>query len=174
MLLHVRCVILFLCVLSAATIAEAQDPFRQVIDVDSWGAPDGIGKGDHPQCFVWQDQQGWHVHTDTGGKRHEFNITIETVGGRVLSLENFSALDGKKKGKRQQDRGKISEDRRTITAKFVTSIKTDGIDFTVDANTSVLRFRLLVNGEERPQWIALGAGKVSPQTAAFALAKRKK
>lgn len=96
---------------------------------------------------------------------------IETVGGRVLQLTNVSGLEGKKK--KGKDRGRLSADQRTIKATFHTSIKTDGVDFTVDNNTSLVRFRLLVNGEERPNMIALGANKNAPPTAVFALAKKK-
>lgn len=169
-----RVALILVAACAVSSTARAQDPFQKVLEVDSWGAPEGIGRSDHPQYFVWQDEQGWHVHTDTSGQRQEFNITIETVGGRVLRLENISGLEGKKKKNKGKDHGKLSADRRTIKATFVTSIKTDGIDFTVDANTSVLRFRLLVNGEERPKSIALGANKIVPKTAAFALSKQKK
>jgi hypothetical protein len=91
-------------------------------------------------------------------------------------LENFSGLEGRKqKGKGPTtDGGKIGPDKRTIKARFVTSVKTDGIDFTVDANTSTVCFNLRINGEERPQWIGLGANKNVPPSAAFALARKKK
>jgi hypothetical protein len=158
---------------ATSSVAFSDDRFRQILEIDSWGAPQGIGRTDHPQYFVWQDKQGWHVHTDTGGKLHKFNITIETVGGRVVELSNISGLEGKKK-KNRKDHGKLSEDRRTVKATFTTSVLTDGIDFTVDANTSAVRFELLINGEERAEWIALGANNSQPKQAAFALAKEKK
>jgi hypothetical protein len=152
--------------------ARADDRAGQVIDVDSWGTPAGIGRADHPQYFVWQDEQGWHVRTDTAGKRQEFNIEIETVGTHLETGELLGAGRTEKTGP-TTDGGRIGPARRTIKARFVTSVKTDGIDFTVDANTKEVRFQLLINGEERPQWIALGANQAHPPSAAFALANKK-
>lgn len=170
-------IVLVLCMVMMATrSAQGDDRFRKVIDIDSWGAPRGIGSSERPQYFVWQDEQGWHVRTDTAGRQHEFDIEIQTVGGRILKLENFSGLEGRRRrGQRgRTDRGRISSDKRGIKARFVTSVKTDGIDFTVDANTTTVCFRLLIHGEERPNCIAVGANKVEPPSAVFALARQKK
>jgi hypothetical protein len=169
--LSVRCIPIAVSILSAVSLAYADDRANKALEIDSWGRPEGIGTSERPQYFVWQDEQGWHVHTDTGGKLQKFTILIETVGGRVLKFTNLSGLEGKK-FKNSQDRGVLSADKRTIRATFFTSVKTDAIDFTVDNNTSLIRFRLLINGEERPRAITIGAQKSSPPAAVFGLAKK--
>jgi hypothetical protein len=127
-----------------------------VIAVNPVGEPKGLTKGNAIRYFLWYDAKGWHLQTDTGGKRHVFNGTITVVGGKVTAIYGFENLEAGKK-KKNTDLGVINKARNQITFKFATSKKRDGFSFQVDEAAKEIRFQLLIDGRLAPDRVLIGA-----------------
>jgi hypothetical protein len=137
-----------------------------LIKVNPVGQP-AMG-GDSARYFLWYDAEGWHLRTDTGGKRRAFTGMIDVAGGKVTSIFGFENLEAKKK-KKKADVGIVNKAKDKITFKFATKSRRDGFDFQVNEAAQSLRFKLMIDGSEQPARVIIGAAGQPAPTAGFSL-----
>jgi hypothetical protein len=133
----------------------------QLVEIKAQGRPKTSPRG--PHYLVWYDNQGeWHVRTDAQNKAQKFTGTIEVEGGRFTKVTDFESLEpkgaggkGKKKKNLNRDIGRATETQ--ITFRFETSDKGDGFGFRVSDKATKVRFKLLIDGDLRPQQVAIGS-----------------
>lgn len=147
------------------TLTSADDP---VIKVNPHGKPNALSKGDARRYGVWYDAEGWHLRTDTAGKKHEFTGLIDVIGGKVTAITNFDNLETGKKEQRS-DSGMINETKDQISFKFHTGKKRDGFDFQVDGSAKEIRFTLLIDGQAYPDRILIGSASQPAPAKIFTL-----
>ena len=129
---------------------------ESVIDVNPSGRPKSIAKGQAVRYFLWHDSDGWHLQSDSGGRKHAFSGTVEVIGGKVTKISDFDNLEPERK-KKNRDLGFLNEAKNEIKFKFATSKARDGFDFQVDESATQIRFRLLIDGKALPQRVLIGA-----------------
>ena len=152
----------------AAAVAEDE---AAVIKVNPVGEPKELGAGEGIRYFLWYDAAGWHLRTDSGGRKHDFTGLIKVAGGKVTRIANFGNLETGKK-KKKMDLGILSKDKTEITFKFTTSKRHDGFDFQVDDAASAIKFQLMIDGGAKPGRVLIGAsGQPAPEEV-FALPAR--
>ncbi len=145
--------------LLAPTLTAEDAP---LVAVDPVGKPITLLKGNAIRYFLWNDAHGWHLRSDSNGKRHVFSGSIDIVGGKLTKISNFENLEAGAKP-RFADRGKFNKAKTQITFKFTTSIKRDGFDFQVDESAKQVRFKLKIDGKLRPRRVLIGAaGQPAP------------
>lgn len=148
-----RLPLFFGLLLALAGQVAAQEP--PVITVNPVGEPIGLTRGNAVRYFLWYDAEGWHLRTDSGGKRHAFQGTVDVVGGKVAAITGFEDLEAGP-NKRKADVGYLNRAQNQISFKFSTSKRRDGFDFQTDGDATELRFKLLIDGKSLPQRILIG------------------
>jgi hypothetical protein len=162
--------VVYLLTLVAVTVfwganhSAADETEFKPFEVQSYGKPKNYAKARGLHYYVWKDEEGWHLRAQSGAKVHSFSGAIEVVGGKFSKVANFEALETSGK---QADQGKVSE--RRITFNFKTKGNMDGFDFRVSPESQQLRFRLLIDGDARPEQIMIGANAQPAPTSTFAL-----
>ena len=92
---------LFATVLIAAGLsygqAQAQAPSPPPnLTVEHEGRPTRYEERvDRPLYFLWHDENGWHVHSRTGGRRQIFDGEIKVAGGKIFELKGIGGLEKK-------------------------------------------------------------------------------
>lgn len=153
-------------VLSTAitTIAAAQPTSPPTITFDVEGRPPKYdGKPGGPHFFLWHDADGWHLHSRTAGKPHNFAGVVKVAGGRIYELKGIGGLEKK------TDFGAINRLENTVTFKFKSRAPGDGFDFKVDGRATRLDFEITVDGYGRPESILIGANGKSPPSHRFSV-----
>ena len=153
-------VVILVSFVHTSPILSAED--EPTIEVNAFGEPPALSKGNAIRYFLWYDAAGWHLQTDTAGKAHEFTGLIDVVGGKVTSISDFENLEAGKK-KKKSDVGMVNQAKNQITFKFTTSKKRDGFDFQVDDSAKQIRLKLLIDGKASPDRVVIGAaGQPAP------------
>jgi len=145
---------------------SASTAFAQTVDIKAHGRPQKTPKSAHYE--VWHDSEGWHVLSDTAGKGHRFEGTIQVEGGKFFGVSNFESLERAKKGKRP-DVGRVSDNKKQITFNFMTGEKADQFSFKVSADATTVKFRLLIDGNPTPERVFIGEGSQPAPGAVFDL-----
>jgi hypothetical protein len=160
---------LSLCaVLASLAVAAAAEEKEAVIKVNPIGEPKSLGEGDGIRYFLWYDAAGWHLRTDSGGRKHDFTGLIKVVGGKVTRIANFGNLETGKK-KKKADLGILSKGKDEITFKFTTSKRHDGFDFQVDDAATSIKFQLMIEGGVKPGRVLIGAAGQPASDEVFSL-----
>jgi hypothetical protein len=156
-------VLVLVCYLTSG--APAAPPANAVIDAaKAEGRPPGADeKLKRPRYFLWHDAEGWHLHSRTGGKGHEFAGTVRVAGGKIYELRGIGGLEKKK------DFGAINSAGNAVQFKFRTSAPGDGLDFKVSADVTRLDFDLKLDGYGHAQQIGIGAKGERPESATFTI-----
>jgi hypothetical protein len=134
-------------------------------EVKSYGKPTNYAKAKGLHFYLWNDEEGWHLRAQSGMKVHVFSGTIEVVGGKISKVGNFESLETS--GKKGADQAKVSE--RKINFNFKTKGNMDGFDFQVSPEALQLKFRLLIDGDSRPELILIGTNSQPAPWANFVL-----
>jgi hypothetical protein len=148
-----------LLLLSAATVFSSLSVLAQdepVIKVNPVGEPKSLTRGNAVRYLVWYDAEGWHLRTDSGGKPHVFNGSINVVGGKVIAINQFENMEAAPKKKKRADLGVLNKAKNQITFKFTTSKKRDGFDFQLDESAKEIQLKLLIDGKPMPDRILIG------------------
>ena len=149
----------------SALVVIAATAVAQVVEIKAYGRPKNAGHNRGPHYAVWYDEEGWHVRSETADKTHRFEGTIEVEGGKiakVLNFESFETSKKKKKGNRP-DYGRVTDKR--IQFHMTTADKGDGFGFRVSDATTKVRFRLLIDGDVRPDRVSTSAPPANPPPA---------
>jgi hypothetical protein len=150
-----------LVLLAGAVSVEAV----QMQTVNPVGRPRGFQAGATARFGVWNDGQGWHIHTTTAERRRRFQGSVEVIGGRFTSVTPQRLEETG----HARDFWGLDPSRRILTIDFTTMGGTDGILFQVSPRSTGLRFDLSVDGRGDPQLIHIGRNATRPATSRFTL-----
>jgi hypothetical protein len=123
------------------------------------GQPEGFKAGVNHRYFVWHDREGWHLRTTTARERHRFHGEVVPDEGSIQDLRTFRRERG--------DWVTLGPNGSKVLFDLSTDEGLDGFDFRSNAQT--LRFRLLMDGKERPELIFVGLTGNNPPAVPFAI-----
>jgi hypothetical protein len=119
-------------------------------------SPDGqptLGAANQPAFSLWRDTSGWHIHSSSDAKAHEFEISVypeQPIGQGQM----FSA------GQTEQ----------ATTAVGYNSSAAMDTAVPVQAGSCALRFLLTIDHRDMPGFVYIGAKGVHPSRQPFTLA----
>lgn len=111
--------------------------------------------------YLWEDAQGWHVITVSGGEGRSFSGEIKVTNGvieemrprdRVMRDEDITLLDA-----------------HTITFSYQTARDLLGFDFRNRGETPCVIFDLRIDSRAVKRNIFLGGGKLMPAQVPFSI-----
>jgi len=164
-------VLVFVLAGSAARPEEKGEAGASVLPIDSGGRPVlGSKKAQGPRYLIWHADGKWHLRTRSSAEIFTFRGTITVRDGKVSKIENYEDLEGRKRGKKPQDVGKLNAMRDRIAFEFRTSTAEDGFDFTLGPNATALEFDLKIDDEPAPEKVFVGRKASNPPKGKFLLA----
>jgi hypothetical protein len=113
--------------------------------------------------YLWEDAEGWHVITVSGGQGRSFSGEIKVTNGvieevrprdRVMRDEDITLLDA-----------------HTITFSYQTKQDLLGFDFKNRGESPCVSFDLKIDSRALKRSIFLGGGKLMPAQVPFSICK---
>jgi hypothetical protein len=123
------------------------------------GQPQALKIGATHRFYVWHDKDGWHLRTTTARDRHRFHGEVVADDGSIRELRTFQ--------RERNDWVKAAPNGEKVFFDLSTDEGIDGFDFRSDSQN--LRFRLFMDGKERPELVFVGLTGSNPSTVPFAL-----
>ncbi len=134
------------------------------------GRPEQFRQGVGDAYGVWLDGGIWNLQTtsrDRGKeKRAVFTGSVRVDRDKIIGA--FQGLERKKK-KANSDFLVVHKDQKGFDFRFATFGKSDGVDFKVGKNARTITFTLLVDGDDNPKRILIGASGARPEKGTFTL-----
>lgn len=151
---------LFTVLLAMTSIAmvSAQRATPQ-LDLNPKGQPRDMRAGAPHRYYVWHDHEGWHLRTTTARERHRFHGEVIADQGAIQNVRTFKRERG--------DWVRVDADGRKVFFDLSTDEGLDGFDFRTEAQS--LRFRLFMDGKDRPELVFVGLTGAHPNNVPFAL-----
>lgn len=142
----------------------------EVLAIDPGARPVlGPKKAQGPRYLIWYGEGKWHLRTRASMETFTFRGTILAHNGKVTEISNFDDLEGRRRGKRTQDVGKLNPTRDKIAFEFRTSTSEDGFDFTLGPAVTALEFDLKIDDEAAPEKVFVGKKANNPPKGKFLL-----
>ena len=164
--------------------AQAADKNPEPETADPNGQLKGYKAGEQARYVIWYDGTNWNVHmTSPKNDVHAFNATIEAVDGKfttaqIVKVDN--APVAKKVGKMlipppmytQTELIPIKSGKTGNGFKFVRTTGQGGevgIQFAANADTTLIKFSLQIDGKDHHDAIFIGAKGAHPAKTSFTL-----
>lgn len=143
-----------LSLLPSAVAFSADEP-------DPTGRPKKFGVGKGTFIAVWVEDGVWNIRSTSNFNRTKFSGTVKVKGDKVTTGE-FLELEKDEDGVVRRD------DFTGFSFTFSTGYKdSDGMTFRVGAKAESITFRILVEGDDDPAKILIGAKGLKPEKATF-------
>ena len=155
---RIALIAVFVAALGFISAVASQRPPEH--DLNPEGQPQGLKAGVPHRYYVWHDAQGWHLRTTTARERHRFHGEVIADDGAIRDMRTYRAEHG--------DWAQVDQNNRRIFFDLSTDEGLDGFDFLTDSQN--VRFRLLMDGKERPELVYVGLTGNNPRTLPFAVA----
>ena len=182
----------------AAALVLSAPVLQAQPDVSRFNGKPTFSEGDALGYFIWKDGDTWKLRWTTFGAEHRFTGRIALEGGEIRSFKRVD-VDTERKviapGRPQRvvrgprgrariapGRGAVvatrDEDRieqeseRVIRFATLTDDDLDGCEFTVTADTQVIRLVLEIDGVARPEEVEVGAANVKPNQSPLVIRLR--
>jgi hypothetical protein len=167
--------------------AQAADKNPEPETSDPNGQLKGHKAGQPARYVIWYDGTNWNVHmTSPKNDLHAFNATIEAVGGKfttaqIVKTDNAPVQKFVTMGKMRvpvppppiyQQQSDLIGNKAATIFKFIRVTGQGGevgIQFTANADTTLIKFSTQIDGKDHPDQIFIGATGAHPAKTTFTL-----
>ena len=132
--------------------------------IDPNGRPKGFEEGKGPRVALWYEEGTWHLRA-TGKQDHSYKFTggVDVKDGVITT----GATQGLEKGK-HPDVVTTKQGRKGFTFAFTAKGTVDGLYFKTSEEATEINVHLMIDGDETPKFILIGAHGRHPDKAIFA------